>query len=118
MGTIRDRAEALSEALSTVDGARVYTDPAATIDPPGIVLGPPALFWESGCLQPTSARFLVYVVETNDDRAIERLWDLVPQVSAVVDLLPSAAVITANPGTYTSGGTELPAYLIQVEVNL
>jgi hypothetical protein len=118
MSAITDAAEDLLAAMEAVEGVRLYRDPGATVDPPGIVLGPPTMRWESSCLAPSSARFIVYVTERADERALERLWDLVPTVAEALDQLSKAAVLQAAPGTFTSGGVDLPAYLIEVEVSL
>jgi hypothetical protein len=108
----------LAAALATVEGARPYADPGAVIDPPGLVLGPPALLFEGPCPEPTSARWLVYVVVPADERALETLWALVPVVAEAIDALPGAAVIRADPGTFLSGGVDLPCYEIQIDVSL
>lgn len=109
-------AESLRVALASVTGLRVYTDPAATIDPPGVVLTPPTLTWEGYRSDPTDATFVAAVVVKPDERAMSRLWELVPLVAAAVDEIPDAAVKRAEPGVWTSN--ELPAYLIEIEVAL
>lgn len=118
MSTVKEAARDLLAALGAVDDLRVYADPGASVAPPGVVLGPPTLTWEGMCAEPTSATFLVYLVTQLDDRSLERLWDLVPLVAAAVDAMPDAVVRTASPGSFLSGGTELPAYLIETEVAL
>ncbi|HEY0638713.1 MAG TPA: hypothetical protein VGD67_13770 [Pseudonocardiaceae bacterium] len=116
MSPVKDAADGLVAALGAVDRLKVYTDPAATVTPPGVVLGPPSLAWEAYCTAPSSARFLVYVVEKGDARALERLWDLVPLVAEAVDSVAGAAVVRADPGSW--GTPELPAYIIEVEYGL
>lgn len=118
MSVVKAAAAALKAALKTVQDVIPHTDPGATIDPPATVLGPPALTWDALYGGPTSARWLVYVVVGVDDRAIERLWDLVPVVAAALDEVDDAVVIRADPGTYLTGGGELPCYSIQVDVSL
>lgn len=115
-GAVADAAASLILALRGVDGVRIYDDPAATIDPPGIVLAPPTLTWDGYRTEPTDATFVVAVVVRPDARAMERLWDLVPLVAAAVDGVPDAAVRRAEPGTWTAN--DLPAYLIEIEVAL
>lgn len=119
--TVQEAATQLNAALTalaTDQGLRHYPDPGAVIDPPGTVLGPPALTWEGYCDGPTSARFLVYVVVPVDERALERLWALVPQVAnAVQEQVSDATVTRADPGTFT-GTVDLPCYEIQIDVSL
>lgn len=118
MSAVKDVAEALELALKGVAGLRAYRDPGASVDPPGAVLGPPSLVWGGYCSGPVSATFLVYVLEKADGRALERLWDWVPLVSAAIDSVPDAVVIRADPGVYNSGGTDLPTYELTVEVSI
>lgn len=118
MGTVREAAEALEATLRTVTGVRVYRDPGAALDPPAVVLGPPALTWESNCLEPTEARFIISAVGKADERALERFWDLGPALAVALDQVLDAAVIRADPGVWTAGAAELPAYNIQVDVAL
>ncbi|GEL17687.1 hypothetical protein [Pseudonocardia asaccharolytica] len=118
MGAVADAAAELASALGTVPGVRVYTDLGAVIDPPGVVLGPPALTWGGPCADPVSARWLVAVVVAADERALPRLWDLAPLVAAAVDTVPDAVVIRADPGVWSTGTTELPCYELQIETSL
>lgn len=116
--TVKEAAEALEAALGAIEGARVYRELGATLDPPALVLGPPALSWEAVCREPTAATFIVHVVEAADERALERLWLLVPQVAEAIDSVLDASVRRADPGTYPTGGSELPSYSVQVDVAL
>lgn len=118
MSVVAEAAEALAATLRTaLPDLRVYTDPAATVDPPGVVIVPPTLTWAAYRNEPTDATFVVALVVRNDARAAERLWELVPLVAAAVDAgLDNAAVRRAQPGTWTS--SDLPAYLIEIEVAL
>lgn len=118
--TVQAAADALAAAIATVPGVRVYTDPAAVVDPPGAVVGPPALRWEALATDPTSATFVVYVAVAVDSRALSRLWDLVPQVVAAIEASRDvdATIDHADPGTWLSGGAELPCYEVTVEVAL
>jgi hypothetical protein len=105
---------ALESALKAVPNIRVYTSPGAVVDPPGVLVGPPALTWEAFSSDPTQATFVVYAITRADDRALERLWDLVPLVAAAVDTVPDAATTQANPSAFN----DLPCYEITVEVSL
>ena len=109
----------VKSALATVPGATVTTDPGATLAVlPALVLGPPRLSWESGCLGPTEALYIVSVVVDQDERAIERLWDLVVAVGNAVDGHSDGVVVQADPGVFPSGPAQLPCYDVQIEVPL
>lgn len=117
--TVKEAAEALQAALKTVPGTRVYTDPSAMVDPPGLVIGPPRLQWQTMCTGPTEAVFTVYVVTALNDRTLERLWELVPQVADAVDNnMYDAVVLRADPGVFPAGGPDLPAYEMTIEISL
>lgn len=118
MSAIRAASEALAASLRSVADLRVYTDPGAPVDPPGAFVGPPALSWETFSTSPVRATFLVYLVAAQNDRALESLWDLVPVVSDAIATYDRAAVITAEPGSWLAGRTELPAYVFTVETTL
>lgn len=117
-GEVKAAAEALEEALQTVPGLRVLRDPGGAADGPVAILGAPALTWDGVCLDPTEARFMVHVTVEANERALERLWELVPVVAEALDQVVDASVRRADPGTYPTGGSELPAYAIQVDVAL
>lgn len=118
MGAIAEAKQALLAALREVPGVRNFPDVGPGVDPPCTVLGPPALLWEGVCPDPTSARFLVYVVVTSDDQSMDRLYELMPQVAAALDAVRDATVIRADPGVYPTTNGNLPAYEIQVDMAL
>jgi hypothetical protein len=122
-GEVKAAAEALEAALRTVDGLRVFRDPGATVDPPAAILGAPALGWRAFCPAPTSARFTVFVVVAANERAMEQLWDLVPVVAAAVEEQVQEASVrdgdaAALPTTFPTGGSNLPAYAIEIDYEL
>lgn len=117
--SITAAAGALREVLEDLDGLRFYDDLAAVLDPPAVLLGPPALEWGGRPGNgPVNARFLVIVAVAADDRALPRLWELVPQVGDAIESAVDAVVLTATPGSWMSGGTDLPCYELTVEVSL
>ena len=113
-----EAAEAIKAALGEVPGIRVYTDLGAVVDPPGVVIGPPRLLWETQESDPTSAEFLIYAVVASDGRSIERMWGLASIVAPALDTVPTAVVKRADPGSFAVGTTSLPAYEIYVEMSL
>lgn len=117
MNDVADAFTALSAACNTVDGLREYGLGAA-IDPPAFVVGPPALTYEAYDADPTSARFLIYVMVPADDRALPRLWGFVEQLAAAINTVTSAVVVRADPGRFAAGTADLPSYEILVEVSL
>jgi hypothetical protein len=123
MATIPEARLQLLAALRTVEGLRVYGDPGATIDPPAAIVGIPAVGWRAFCPAPTSARWVLLLAVRMDDRATERLSQLLgPVVEAVETEMKAAAVqdgpSAALPATLHSGGVELAAWEITVEVDL
>lgn len=107
----------LEAALKTVAGLRVYRL-GTTVDPPGIVVGPPQLAWEGYGGGPATATFAVFVMVAMDDKALERLWEYVTPVSEAVESVAAAVVRGADPGVYAAGTTDLPCYTLQVEMSL
>lgn len=106
----------LRAAVFTLDKMPFSTSIGAPANPPCVMAGPPSLTWETYGVPPTGARFPLYVVVAKEDRALERLWDLVPKVAAAIDENTDAVVLRADPASW--GNPELPAYLIEVEVPL
>ena len=120
MSAVADQIAELEAQLKTVSaiGSAVHRNPGASLALlPAVVIGPPILLWETGCPGPTEMRLILYVVIDATDRALERLWDLVPAVADAADQT-DAAVISASPGSFLSGATPLPAYEITIEVPL
>ncbi|HEX7038678.1 MAG TPA: hypothetical protein VF202_01035 [Trueperaceae bacterium] len=117
---VKTAAQGVETALrGAVPKLRVHTDLGATVDPPAAVVGPPQLTWTGYGRGPNLARFLVYVIVAADDRALERLWDLVPQVAAALEASEADITVTqANPARWPAGGVDLPAYEITTEVAL
>ncbi|HWB35747.1 MAG TPA: hypothetical protein VHA75_06965 [Rugosimonospora sp.] len=119
MTAVADAAAALATALATVDGIRVSTDPATSIDLATAIIGPPSLTWEAFAQAPTTAFFPIYLVLTNTDSVVDELWALLEPITAAIDAAElEASVQRADPGTFNAGGTELPSYEIQIEVSL
>lgn len=118
--TIASTADELTAALRTVvaPGFEVYPDIGPAVSPPGAVLGAPTLQWETPGVEPTSARWSVFLIVPAGDRASRELWDLIPPVTAALDQVADVAVMTASPSSYPTSGGDLPAYEIQIEVSL
>lgn len=117
---VTDAALAVQAALKTVTDLRAHTDMGAVVDPPASIVGPPALTWAGYGAGPNVAQFIVYVVVDANDRALERLWELVPTVAAALETYPDVdiTVTAANPGRWPAGAVDLPAYEIICEVPL
>lgn len=118
MSAIREAAEALAEGLRTVEGVIVYTDPSATVDPPGIVVGPPRLTYEAYVQGATTAAFRVVAVVAQTEDSLPALWDLVPQIDAAIETVTDAVVTLAAPGQWGEGTSTLPCYEFTVEMSL
>jgi hypothetical protein len=119
MNAIEQAIEALYEALSGIDGLRVVRGIGVRLDPPAAVVGPPQLVWEGMGSEPTDATFAVPVVVANTEYAMADLMVWAPLVAAAVDQVQDMVVRRAEPGSWPAGsGSDLPAYLITVEVAL
>lgn len=114
MSVLGDATADLAAAAAGVDGVRVRALGEA-VTPPAVVVGPPRLTPLTTCPGPSTASFPVHVVVGLDDRALERLWELVPAVWEAIEENTPAVVIAADPGTYSTGTGDLPAYQLQVD---
>jgi len=109
--------QSLIQQLKTIPDVRVYDDPGATIQPPGVVVSVPTLTWGGVFVQPREAEFTVTYSVAMDDRAPSRLLDAVAEVSeAITD--PDFVITSATPGIYTSNGVELPSYSFTIATTL
>lgn len=108
--------QALSSALSGMRSPRFYTDLAASVAPPALVLGPPEQVWEGYGAAPRTATFQVALIVKQDERAVAALLDLLPSVTAALNAVQDCSVVRAVPGTWPVG--DLPAYLIEIEASL
>lgn len=112
-------AQALADlvaVLSTVPGVRVTTDVAAKLAPPFLAVSPPKLTYDVYGPGPDSASFSVALVVAGDERAAQRLLDLLPVVEQVVYDSDSAALTGADAGSW--GTPPLPCYLLTIEVGV
>lgn len=118
MNSVEEALETLWAALETVEGVRLYRDPAAVVDPPGSTVGPPTIQRRARGTDPTDATFTVALIVAKTPRAMLELIRLQQSIADAVDGLPQVSVGDAAPGTWSSGGMDLPAYLIPVEYAL
>jgi hypothetical protein len=119
MSGLDDAIEALYAALGTVDGLRVVRGVGLRVDPPAVLVAPPRLVWNGFGPDPTDATFTVPVVVAQDDRAMSEVLKWGAVVWQALNDVENAAVRSADPGTWPAGGgSELPAYLIDVEMGL
>lgn len=108
----------LLAALGQVDGLRAYETLSESLEPPAVLVSAPRLTWALGQSEPTEATYSVVVVVPADERALQRLDVLVPQVAAAIDGTDIGVVRTAEPGTWDVGGISLPCYFVETEVAL
>lgn len=114
MSVVGDLAAALGAAAGSVEGVQLTTL-GASLNPPAVVVGPPRFTPLGVCAGPATATFPVTIAVALDDRALERLWELVPAVWEAIEDQTDAVVIAADPGTYSTGSGDLPAYELTVE---
>lgn len=108
----------LVDALSQIPGLRAYRSPGGNLEPPAALVSAPRLAWSLRGPEPTEGTYAVVLVVPADDRAMDRLDALIPQVAAALDGTRIAVVTTGEPGTFDAGGTPLPCYFIEIEVAL
>jgi|SRR5688500_4731244 len=117
-------AEQICDAIRTVelaDGStlKVYDDPKADVNPPCAIVGLPELQLEGTSSLPTGARFPVAVMVPDNKVSADRLLKLVPKVAqAIRDLVVDAEIPIDGvfPAIIEIGKTQLPGYMILVEV--
>lgn len=119
---VRRKALELQNAVLAIGGLRVSLDPNELLDPPAVLIAPPRLTWEGYCPDgtPTTARFLLYLVlPAAGSQLVFDLLGLAELVAAAVETVPGATAPTAYYGRWNpSATTDLPAYLLEVEVSL
>lgn len=119
----RDAYDSLKAGLKTVPELRQF-ELGQAIDIAGLVVGMPGLQWETygnfggGTPPPTTARFVVFLVVPMDPRAMARLFDHIEDVTAAVETVENAVVISAEPGFYNDNTANKPCYTISVEMGL
>jgi hypothetical protein len=122
----RDIAEALAAALA-VAGVRTYAYAPDTFAPPGIVVGSPAMDWQTAertfCSQVWAFPVTVAVSRNTDREAQSGLFDVVDAIAEVLaddhdlgGLVQTSRLMTAVPTTVTANGQEFPAYQLTVNV--
>ena len=121
----RDIAEALAAALS-VAGVRTYAYNPDTFVPPGIVVGSPAMDWETDrtfCTRVWVFPITVAVSRNSDREAQSALFDVVDAIAdALADdhdlagLVQTSRLLAAAPTTITANGQEFPAYQLTVNI--
>lgn len=114
MSTIGDASAAIGEAAASVGDLRLFAL-GQSVTPPGIVVGPPRLTPLGSCAGPANAEFPVTVVVALGELSLEQLWDLVPAVWEAIEGQTGAVVTAAQPGTYSTGSGDLPAYELTAE---
>lgn len=117
--------DVLQAALETASAAlpvdyqfSVVPELADAIVPPAAVLAPPLLTWSGPGLAPTDARWIVPVVVAGSGRSVGDLYRLLPEIAAVIDMETDFVVKQAEPGSWQSGNSTLPCFLLTIEVAL
>lgn len=114
----------LADAIQAgVDTVRVLRVPGVVGDPPLVYVQPPTLSWDGYITEPTESVYEVVLAVKADEHAVQRLFELLPLVTAAIDGARQthnvdAVVKTAEPGVWRVGNTELPAYFIRTEVSI
>ena len=123
----RDISEALAAALSVIPDVRVHAFAPDTFLPPGIVVQQPVMTWETQNRSWCTIQWefpIAIAVSRNQDRAaqhalfnlVEAVGDVLAENSTLDDIVNHTQVISANPGSITSGGIEYPVYILTARV--
>jgi hypothetical protein len=113
-------AERLNTALRMIPELRV-PNISESISPPAAVVGPPQLTWRgygSVGVGPITAQWNIYLVVSVSQFAIDQLLALVAQVTDVIENFTPGVVLSSGPGSYTSTGGALPAYVITCQMEV
>lgn len=90
-------------------------------EPASVVLGPPAFGWAGMCTpdEPDTATFTAWLIDRQDERAVERLLGWLPDLITVLQAVGDDCTVTeCRPAAYPTGGPDLPAYMLTVELTL
>jgi hypothetical protein len=119
MNSIQKARAALADVLSEIKGLRVYRQLGEVVDPPAVMVSLPRIEYDGRPGEATSATFTIPLFAAMEGDTSDQLAHWEPIVTKVLDGLNDQVTVTASaPGTWPAGGTDLPAYLIEVEVAL
>jgi hypothetical protein len=111
--------EAASAALPPADQFRVHAEVSDVVDPPAAVLSPPSLTWAGPGVAPTDATWSVaVVVAEGKGTTTADLYRVLPQIAEAIDMETDFVVTKAEPGSWFSGNSTLPCFLLTIEVAL
>jgi hypothetical protein len=115
---IRDAVRTVELPDGTGERLKVYDDPKAEVHPPCAIVGLPELQLEGISSEPTAARFPVAIMVSDNKASANKLLKLVPLVATAIRELVEDAEIPGDifPAIIEIGGTQLPGYMILVEV--
>ena len=83
-----------------------------------VIVRPASLTWRTRGPEPDEASLTLAAVVATEEGALLAASRLCQRVVDRVDALANFVVRTAEPDSIRSGGTELPCYLIDIEVSL
>lgn len=112
-------ADRISEVLTALPDVRHYRQRYGLVQPPATVLALSSAAWNGPSSEPTDASWAVGLVVDRNERSEERLWPLLAAVAEALDGLDGVVVFRdVRQDTYPSGGTDLPALVVTVDVAL
>ena len=121
MSAVRAKRDAIAAELQRLaqgDTRARYYELGDDVDPPAVLVGVPALTWDSLCAAPTMARFPVILCAPANERAVNYLLDNFDAVVDAIESVVDVTVTTVTPTSWVVGTTELPCYDITAEVAL
>jgi hypothetical protein len=114
--SILDTSNAIADALRTVEGLSVYTEPDANPNVPAAYVGPPELTWTVyNSARPDQLTFRLWLVVASNGYSVANLEPLLDAISDALASQTDSALTQAVPSGWPTGGATIPAYLLTLE---
>lgn len=114
--TIQNRVAELRDALSTIVGLSIYTEPDKNPNVPALYIGPPQLTWSVyNRARPDQMSFSLWLVVAANGYSVAVLEPLLDAISDALASQPDAVLMQAVPSSWPAGGSNIPAYLLTLE---
>jgi hypothetical protein len=121
-----DVSQALADLLGDIEGLRIYTYVADSFRPDGLIIGQPDIDWTDPtagfCAATWSFPCTLIVSRNSDLEAQKTLSRLVSEIVIALTTTPvpeglfSVEPQNARPTTVNTGGSDLPAYQVNVKI--
>lgn len=113
---IQNQVAAIKDALATIVGLSVYTEPDANPNVPCVYIGPPQLTWTAyNSARADQLTFTLYLVVASSGYSVAALEPLLDAISDALASQTDSALTSAVPSNWPAGGASLPAYALTLE---